>query len=384
MRRDIAGSEGLAGEPIRCRAPACGKGVMKRLSCRWHWSSLALVLLAGVLLSSGLAVARLDSAGRPTGDLGDLSRWGTVWIHVTQEILALTEEVALPPVELPPYGWVPVPKGLQGRLDFEVISPLPEWAIAVRFEGVPGECGVMEETYMMVAGPATVEEFVPVCDRPVVVNGAGPAPATGLWLELQARPEWTHAPGVYEGFLHLIPLADKPQLISEVPLPDGKVVVPPDKDGHVISELPGPDGRVGFPAGRVTVPVTMTVEPLMVVMTSETEFNIETDVLPGRYYVEPDLEVVLATNEEQWEVHLEGTPFVSGDNEIPLERLEWSRLGPDGEPGPWTSLGESNCIMSGYDERGVFPATFRYALEVTYEDWAGNYVSEIQLVGSPG
>ena len=384
MRRDIAGSEELASEAMRCRAPVRGKGVMKRLSCRWYWSSPALVLLAGVLLSSGLAVARVDSAG-PTGDLGDLSRWGTVWIHVTQEVLALTEEVALPPVELPPYGWVPVPKGLQGRLEFEVISPLPEWAIAVRFESVPGECGVMEEACMMVAGPATVEEFVPVFDRPVVVNGSGPAPATGLWLELQARPEWTHAPGVYEGLLHLIPLAEGIVLVSEVPLPDGRVVVPLDEDGQLISELPGPDGRVGFPMGHVTVPVTMTVGALTVVMTSETEFHIETtEMPPGRYYVEPDLEVVLATNEDQWELRLEGTPFVSGDDEIPLERLEWSMLGPDGEPGPWTSLGESNCIMSGYDERGVFPATFRLALDVTLGDRAGDYVSQVLVVASSG
>ena len=356
---------------------------MTRRNRRCRWSALVLVLLLGVLLSSGPAVSRLDSAG-PAGDMEDVSRWGTVWIHVTQEVLALTEEVALPPVELPPYGWVPVPRGLQGLLEFDVTSPLPEWAIAVRFESVPGECGVMEEACMMVAAGATGGEFVAVCDRPVVVNGSGPAPATGLWLELQARPEWTHAPGVYEGLLHLIPLAEGIQLISEVPPPDGRVAVPLDEDGHPISELPGPDGRVGFPTGRVTVPVTMTVGALTVVMTSETEFNIETGMPPGRYYVEPDLEVVLATNEGEWELRLEGTPFVSGDDEIPLERLEWSRLGPDGEPGPWTSLGESNCIMSGYDERGVFPATFRLALEVTLGDRAGDYVCQILVIGSSG
>ncbi len=247
MRRDIAGGHGLA-----------------------------LVVLVSVLLSSGLAVARIDSAG-PAGDFEEVSRWNTVWIHVTQEVLALTEEVALPPD-----GWVPVPKGLQGRLEFDVTSPLPEWAIAVRFECVPGECGVMDEACMMVAAGGTGGEFVPVCDRPVVINGTGPAPATGLWLELQARPEWTHAPGVYEGFLHLIPLADEIQLVSEVPLPNGRVGVPLGEDGQPISEVPGPDGRVGFPSGRKLVPVTMTVEPLTVIMTSETEFHIEAPGPPGR------------------------------------------------------------------------------------------------------
>ncbi len=102
------------------------------------------------------------------------------------------------------------------------------------------------------------------------------------------------------------------------------------------------------------------------------------------YYVEPDLEVLVATNEEGWEVSIEGTPFMSGDDEIPLERLEWSILGPDGEPGPWTSLDWNNCIMSGYEERGVFSATFRFALDVMLGDNAGEYVSHIQLVGSPG
>jgi len=217
----------------------------------------------------------------------------------------------------------------------------------------------------------------------VIAMETGPAPATDLWLELQARPEWTHAPGVYEGFLHLIPLAEGIQLVSEVPLPDGRVTVPLDEDGQVISELPGPDGRVGFPTGRVTVPVTMTVGALTVIMTSESEFHIETGLPSGRYYVEPDLDLLLATNEENWELRLEGTPFVYGDDEIALERVEWALLGPDGEPGPWTLVGEDNSLMSGSGECGVFVASYRLALEVVESDVAGDYSSYISLVGAP-
>jgi hypothetical protein len=301
-----------------------------------------------------------------------------VWIHVTQEVLALTEEVALPAHE-----GVPVPTGLQGLLEFQVVSPLPEWAIAVRFECVPGECGVMDEGCMMVAAGGTGGEFVPVCDRPVVVNGSGPAPATGLWLELQARPEWTHAAGVYEGLLHLIPLAEEIQFVSEVPGPTGRLGIPLDENGEPITGVPGPDGRVGFPAGRVTVPVTMTVGVLTVVMTSESEFHMETGLPAGRYYVEPDLDLLLATNEENWEVRLEGTPFVYGDDEIALERVEWALLGPDGEPGPWTLLGEDNSLMSGNGECGVFVASYRLAIEITESDAAGDYSSHISLVGAP-
>ena len=360
------------------RALGCEGGGTTDRSRRRRWSALVAVLLTGVLLPSGTAVSRLDSAG-PGGDLGDLSRWGTVWISVTQEILALTEEIVLPADD-----GVPAPTGLQGLLEFQVVSPLPEWRIAVRFESVPGDAGVMEEACMMVRGPATDGEFVGVSDRPVIVMGTGPAPATDLWVELQARPEWTHAPGVYEGLLHLIPLAEEDLLVSEVPGPTGRLGIRDAGEDHLVSEVPAPDGRIAFPTGRVSVPVTMTVGALTVVMTSESEFHIGTGVPLGRYYVEPDIDVVLATNEDQWELRLEGTPFISGDDEIPLERLEWSRLGADGEPGPWTSLGESNCLMSGYDERGVFPACFRLALEVIITDIAGDYICEIHLVGSPG
>ena len=123
-------------------------------------------------------------------------------------------------------------------------------------------------------------------------------------------------------------------------------------------------GRVEGGGVEAVVPVEATIGSMTLVLTSESEFQIHADAGPGLYFVEPDVEVVVASNEGQWELHLDGTPFVSGENEIPIERMIWAMLDPSGEPGPWTVLGYSNLLMFGNGERGVFPAAFRFALAV--------------------
>ena len=59
-------------------------------------------------------------------------------------------------------------------------------------------------------------------------------------------------------------------------------------------------------------------------------------------------------------------------------------LDAGGEPGDWTFIGDSNCLMSGYDERGIFMASFRLALDVLESDEAGHYEAELTVAASPG
>jgi hypothetical protein len=100
--------------------------------------------------------------------------------------------------------------------------------------------------------------------------------------------------------------------------------------------------------------------------------------------VEPDIEVMVASNSASWEVRLEGSPFRSDEHEIPLDRILWSRVNARGESHSWTSLAESNVLMASEDSRGVFREVFRLALQVTLRDHAGEYGANLQLVSSSG
>ena len=354
MRRDIAGGEKLASEAMRCRA-----GARRRRQ--------EMVLVLAVLVAAGLCGARDPEQEPGPQDGAALRSGGMIWITVDADLLVLNEEIALPPVE-----GVPVPPALQGSLAFGVASPLPNWVVRAQFEPTTGPGGPIDVGCVMVRSPATGEEFVSIAGGPIIAEGHGPAPVPELWLELRVRPEWTDEVGAYEGLLHLTPVGSSGIYESEIEQPGALRVVP------------GGGGDTGTSLGpRVTVPVTMTLGALTVVMSSESGFHIETLLPSGRYYVEPDLDLLLATNEENWELRLEGTPFVYGDHEIALERVEWALLGPDGEPGPWTLVGEDNSLMSGSGESGVFIASYRLALEVTKSDWAGDYSSHISLVGAP-
>lgn len=378
MRRDIAGSEGLAGAPMRCAAPACGKGVMTRRSCRWHWSLLVLVLLA----CSAWSATRQTEEHSATPDGVALRSGGGVWITIDDDFMVLDEEVSLPSDE----NGIPVPPGIQGMLAFSVASPLPEWEVRAQFEWTTGPEGPMEAASVMVRSAATGEEFVPVADSPIIASGHGPLPATDLWLELQVRPGWTDAPGPYGGILHLVPIGSLIEVVSEIAQPGGgderRVPGSDESDTQSGTAVGGEPAERTF-AGRATVPVQLITQPLTLVMTGESGYTISTP-MPGRYFVEPDLDALVATNETQWELVLEGTDFVNGSGlVIPLERVEWSMLDEGGEPGEWTSIGDDNCLMAGNDERGIFIASFRLALEVYETDTSGVYVSEIHLSGAP-
>lgn len=325
------------------------------------------MLILAVLMASGVCAAREQE--RQSGSLDGrlVQSGGMVWITLHDDAVVLDEVVVLPPV-----GDIPVQPALQGSLGFSVASPLPQWSVKAEFEPTAGPGGPIDVNRIMVRSPATDGEFVNIAGGLIVARGHGPAPAPDLWLEVRARPEWTDNAGLYHGLLHLTPVVTPEDHDSEIEYPGALRVV--TGAGGTLASAFGP---------RVTVPVVMTVAPLTIVMTSETEFNIETSPGPGRYYVEPDLDVLVATNEEQWELLLMGTPFVSDEDEIPLERVEWSVLDAGGEPGTWTMVGDSNCLMSGYDERGVLSASFRLALEVIITDIAGEYICELHLVGSP-
>ncbi len=336
------------------------RALLRRV-CR-HLVVLFLVLVAaGVCTARGLEENPASQAGTP------VQSGGMVWITTDAEFLSLDDEVVLPP-----QGGIPVQPALLGSLAFSVASPLPNWAVRVEYEPTAGPGGPIDGGCLMVRSADTGGEFVSMAGGVIVARGQGPAPAENLWLEVQARPEWTDEAGLYQGLLHLTPVVLPEDHYSEIEHPGALRVV--TGSAASLSSAFGP---------RLTVPVIMDVGSLTMVMTSETEFDIETGPGSGRYYVEPDLEVVVATNEEQWVLLLEGTPFVSDEDQIALERVEWAVLDAGGEPGPWTLVGDSNCLMSGYDERGVLSARFRMALEVTVTDVAGEYISELHLVGSP-
>ena len=328
------------------------------------WQCVAGTLLT-VFLFVGLCTAREQERSAQEGM--SVQSGGMVWITTDAEFLSLDEQVVLPPV-----SGVPSQPALQGSLAFSVASPLPAWSVRLELEPTAGPGGPIDLGSLMVRSPATGGEFVSVGDGLIIARGQGPAPAEDLWLEVQARPGWTDEAGLYQGLLHLTPVVLPEDHDSEIEHPGGLRVVT------------GTNGMLAGAFGpRVTIPVVMTVAPLTMVMTSETEFNIATGPGPGRYMVEPDLDVVVATNEEEWDLLLMGTPFVCEEDEISLERVEWAVLDAGGEPGPWTLVGDSNCLMSGYDERGVLSARYRLALDVIVTDVAGEYICELHLVGSP-
>jgi hypothetical protein len=300
-------------------------------------------------------------------------------------LLVLDEEV-----EMPPQGEIPSLPGLEGLLTFTVESPLPEWEVAIGVDPIVGPEGVLAMEQVTVISPETGGEYVPVVDSPIIAHGIGPEPVQGLWMRLRVGPDWVDAPGLYEGLLHLIPVVPD-HVATEVPDPrirgageGGGKVREHELDGL---ESVGDSTQARIPVGggiEATVPIELTIGGLTWVLTSESEFHIYADAGPGLYRVEPDLEVVVASNEGLWELRLEGTPFTTGEKEIELERMIWAPAGPGGEPaGPWTPVGSSNLLMSGTGERGVFPATFLLALTISMHDPAGDYVSEITLVTSP-
>lgn len=307
-------------------------------------------------------------------------------IYPDSELLVLDEEV-----EMPPQGDIPSLPALEGLLTFTVESPLPEWEVAIGVDPMVGPEGLLAMERVMVSSPETGGEFVPVADRPIIARGTGPSPAHGLWLRLRVAPEWVDAPGLCEGLLHLIPVVPD-HVATEDPRLAGALHGGGEEEGVASDQpvAPGDTTWVGRVAGggvEAVVPVQATIGSMTSVLASESEFQIHADAGPGLYFVEPDLDVVVASNEGQWELRLEGTPFVSGEYEIALGRMIWSLLGPDGEPvGPWTPLGSpsGNLLMFGTGERGVFPASFRFGLAVMVSDHAGDYISQITLVALPG
>lgn len=307
---------------------------------------LATLVLCLVLLLTPICLA--DAGGLPGAGL-DSPPGATIWIIPETELLVLDEERALPSED-----GVPVLPALEGILTFSVHSPLPEWGVAIELEPLSGPGSDIDIGQVSVSSPETGGEFVPVADRPIIARGTGPQPVEGLWLRLRVRPAWTDVPGPCQGILRLHP------------------VLPTEQDAG------------GVESGFVAVPVEMTIRGFTAVVTSNVEFRIDGGPGPGRYVLEPDLGIVVASNEAEWKLRVDGTPFVSEESEIPLERAEWSELGADGQPGVWTALGESSVLMSGYGERGVFAASFRLALDVTPADRAGDYLCRLMLVGSPG
>jgi hypothetical protein len=312
---------------------------------------IRFLLVAALVLSFAPAFPHIcpaEAAQPPDGE-GSVPPPIAIWIIPETQSVVLDSERGLPTAD-----GVPVLPALEGVAVFTVHSPLPEWGVAVEFDPLAGSGSDLNVWQVSVSSRETGGEFVPVAERPIVARGTGPQPAEGLSVRLQVRPAWTDVPGPCQGMLYLHP-------------------VPP------IEQEPGT-----VEGTSVAIPVSMTIQGLTAVVMTDVEFRISGGPGPGRYILEPDLGVIVASNEAEWKLRVEGTPFTSGQAEIPLERAEWARLEPDGEPHVWTALGDESVLMFGYGERGVFKATFRVALDVTPADRAGNYVCRLLLVGSPG
>lgn len=315
-------------------------------------ASLGVRLVAGAIALS-TAIVCPTTCDAATDDVKDevpgTPPRGTMWIITESEKLLVDEECVLATE-----GGVPALPAVEGVLTYDVQSPLPEWGVAVACDPLVGTTGCLDAARISVSFPAIAGEFIPIAESPVVARGSGPLPAEGLWLRVRVTPSWTDPPGLYQGMLRLNP------------------VIPE-------TEEPGGSIRGGF-----ALPVEVAVGGMTAVATSGLEFHLEGGPGPGWYLLEPDLGVVVASNEPEWRLFVEGTAFTSEGAEIALERAEWSELGPDGEPDVWTPLGESNVIMSSEGQLGVFSAAFRLGLEVTPADPAGEYVCHLMLVASPG
>ncbi|RPJ40263.1 MAG: hypothetical protein EHM19_13960 [Candidatus Latescibacterota bacterium] len=250
------------------------------------------------------------------------------------------------------------PPGCSGALVFSVESPLPDWGVAADLDGFSGPDGPISPGRVFVKPAFPGAEPVPFVGGVVIATGHGPAPAIGLEMRVGLQPEWVESPGPHEGSFRLVPF-----------VPGGG----------------GMEGDLGTYLGpEKIVTASGQILELTWIASSAEGFHVRADAGSGRFVVEPDLEIVVATNALSWLVRVEGDGFVSDDGEIPLARLAWARLDAQGLPGPWIPLGENGLLLEGTEGRGVHPAAFRFAVDITMGDRAGDYSASLRLVGSGG
>jgi hypothetical protein len=286
---------------------------------------------------------------------------GLIRLTVTPDNLPLDSIMILPDDE-----GVPRLPACQGTLYFSVSCALPQWSVVATAIGLSGPEGVVQNQRVSVACEQTGGAFVPLVGPVLIGEGTGGVPSGERPLIIRAEPHWEDATGAYEGLIRLTAIAGD---VSEE---------------HEIEPMEGGGAEVGQSISQVRdVRIEFTVEGLTIVMTSVTECTLDAGPGPGTYYVEPDIGFLVATNEHEWEVRLEGTPFESGESEIPLERVLWSLLDPSGEPDEWTLIGDGNVVLWGFQETGVFVEALRLALETTMADQAGTYSCSIRLTGAP-
>ncbi|MCK4546168.1 MAG: hypothetical protein KAW17_01890 [Candidatus Eisenbacteria sp.] len=266
------------------------------------------------------------------------------------EMLPLTEGEGL---ESPP--------AICGQVTMIVESALPGWGVAVELGPLAGPVGVFAQDRIWISDLANPGGQLPLADRVIVAESREPASALAVAFTLGVEPTWLDVPGTYRGELVLIPFIGLGGSLGEgVPQ---------------TSTMMGQERRVEI---EVTVPEITMVSPL------SNGFRLQAGTGWGRFDVEPDIEVMIASNSSYWEIRLEGSPFRSEEHEIPLDRVLWAKVNARGEAHSWTSLAESNVLLAGEDSRGVFRGVFRLALQVTLKDHAGEYGANLQLVSSSG
>lgn len=239
-----------------------------------------------------------------------------------------------------------------------ISSPLPEWSVRVRLVAMQGPEGPLppERITLQPADGSGVQGGASMW-----IIGHGPVPVRDLELKITVRPEWEDSPGAYKGILEIL-----------------GVPGPPDE------QVDGQRWDPGWKGQEIAVPVSTEIPGMIMVGAAEGEYRLSGGTGLGRFTLEPDIHVRIASNLAQWDVRLDGSPFRSGSNEVPLDRVEWAWVGPDGAPGDWTSLQESNLLLSGRKGRGCFDETLRLSLFVRLSDSAGDYRSQIRLAGSGG
>jgi hypothetical protein len=279
---------------------------------------------------------------------------GLVRIVPSSGSLSLTEEIPSPE------GAFVAPPSRRASIVFAVEAPVPHWAVAAEMDPLVGPEGPLASDRVRIGFPGSPDASVPFVSGAVIAIGTGPAPVPDVTFTLEIRPVWNDAPGVYTTQLRLIPLAT----------------------GQALTPGTGTAGIA--PAGPPqSISVSCEIPELMRVASEGSGFSLHAEAAAGTFYVQPDLTIVVATNRSNWQVRLEGSPFVNdAKREIPFDRLRWAPVGARGEIGEWSALAQSNVLLAGAGRRGLYRQQVRLAMDVTKADPAGSFGANLQLVGN--
>jgi hypothetical protein len=337
---------------------------VQRPSPRWGAFVVGIALITCVF---AIAIPSFCSSAQRIGTpvVGERQPSALDPTHPLIFIRPASEEVLLSPCAEVDRKIPPQLPALVGELGLSVESPLPDWSVLVELSELRGVEGALPASRLQLLLKDAEGHAQPGQGISLMIAGHGPAPARDLQLHIELRPDWQDVPGVYTAELHLTPI-----------YPDALPTAAP--------QAPFPPELRLSPGADWVIPVRCEIGETILVSAGEGSYSLQGGTGLGRFTLVPDIPVLIASNTERWEVRLEGSPFRSGDAEVPLDRVSWAWLGADAQPGVWTSLEESNLILSGGQGRGIFTRALRLSLFVNLSDRAGDYRSQIRLAGASG